>query len=430
MAGSDNRRNVLIQAYGCAMNQGEAALAASIIRSRGYVVVSSGEMADDVIIFTCDVIEATENRMWKRIGSAHSSGKRVFVAGCLAAISGDEVRRRYPGAEPLDTMGIGPLRASVERSFPPIGPGSGQEPIGGRVHHIVPISTGCLGSCTYCITRIARGAIQSNPPGLIVDEIRRGTLQGRKEVLLTSQDSAAYGLDGIGTELPKLLDMVSREVEGDHMVRVGMMNPENVLPRLKGILDSFSSERIFKFFHIPLQSGSDRILASMGRGYSASDFFRISDAIRERYPDATISTDMIVGFPGEDEDDHKANMNAIEMLRPDILNVTRFSPRPGTPAGAMKGRIVQRVVKERSREMVSAHSAMLTEILQDRIAVTSTCLVTEMGKKGTMMGRDINYTPIVVEGGPELLGDWAVVERTGAGPTYILGRIISRDGQV
>jgi threonylcarbamoyladenosine tRNA methylthiotransferase CDKAL1 len=410
------------------MSQGEAALAASILRTRGYDVDGPGPDTGTVIIFTCDVIEATENRMWKRISSAHTSGRRLVVAGCLGAISDGEIIKRFPGTEVIDTMGIGPLRSSIESLFPMIGPmGVSEHPVE-RVHHIVPISSGCFGHCTYCKTREARGPMTSNPPDRIVSEVRRGVLRGRKEVLLTSQDSAAYGLDGIGAELPELLKAVTDYIEGDHMIRVGMMNPENVLPRLDRILDSYRSDRIFKFFHIPLQSGSDRILSMMGRGYSVAQFFRIVDAIRVRYPWATISTDMIVGFPGEDSYDHRASLDAVERMRPDILNVTRFSPRIGTPAAVMKGRILQRAVKERSREMVSAHSAILRGILSGRLE-NRYCpvLVTEIGKRGTMMGRDINYTPVVVKGGPELLGLWIEVERLSIGTTYIVARPLVRD---
>lgn len=425
MAGKGPNR-VRVESYGCTMNQGEGALAAELLASRGYDV--HGEDADTVLIFTCDVIEATENRMWKRISSEHEAGKKVVVAGCLAAISGPEVLRRFPGSKVIGSMGTSNLRRSIEDEFPVIGPANGtvHGPVI-RVHHIVPISTGCLGSCTYCITKEARKGIVSNPPVAILDEVKKGIARGRKEILLTSQDSAAYGLDGTGEDLSDLLTTVGK-VPGDHMIRVGMMNPEHVLVRIERILDSYSSGRIFKFFHIPLQSGSDRILSMMGRGYTAEDFFRIVDAIRDRYPGSTISTDMIVGFPGEGDEDHRANLDALDRLRPDILNVTRFSPRPGTAAASMEGRILQRTVKHRSREMVAAHTLILDRILESRVSSGGPVLVTELGKRGTVMGRDVNYTPIVVKGSSDLLGRWIEVDRTGHGPTYLLASYVRTIG--
>ncbi|MGA1819584.1 MAG: radical SAM protein, partial [Thermoplasmatota archaeon] len=241
---------------------------------------------------------------------------------------------------------------------------------------------------------------------------------GAVEVQLASQDAAAYGAD-LGSSLPELLDAVVG-IEGDFRVRVGMMNPVLVDRRLESILAGFDHQRIFKFFHIPVQSGSDRILEGMGRGYKVEGYRRMLRSIRRLFPDASISTDLIIGFPGEEGSDHELSLELLEEIYPDVLNITRFSRRPGTHASKMEGQVKGWVQKERSREAARLHRELLPTILKDRTGHHEGCLVTEVGKKGTMMARDANYTPIVIEGGKNLLGEFVDIDTSGIGPTYLL----------
>ncbi|MGA1866705.1 MAG: TRAM domain-containing protein, partial [Thermoplasmatota archaeon] len=178
---------------------------------------------------------------------------------------------------------------------------------------------------------------------------------------------------------------------------------------------------VFKFFHVPVQSGSDNVLARMRRGHTASDLESIFGGIRSSFPQAMISTDIIVGFPGENGEDHRMSLGLIEEIAPDILNITRFSPRPGTDANGMPGHVRGWVQKERSRELTNLHREVLRTRLEWRMGHHEGCLVTEVGRKGTMMARDRNYLPIVIEGGKELLGAFIDVDTSKAGPTYLLG---------
>lgn len=352
------------------------------------------------------------------------AGKRLVVGGCLAAIAPDEIASRFPQALVLDTMGLD----SLSRSLSSLARGNGNEgpsamfrPSPERIDTIVPISTGCMGSCSYCITRLARGCVRSYPVEDIICRINSGIMEGRMEVLLTSQDSAAYGMDQGSRDLGSLLRTICSSIDRNARIRVGMMNPLHTLRALPGILRGFDHPVIFRFFHVPVQSGSDEVLSRMHRGYDTDAFRKMVDGIRSRYPEASISTDVIIGFPGETEEDHRMTLDMIEGISPDILNITRFSPRPGTEAFGTRGHVKGWVLKERSREATKLHQEILGIRLVKRMGHHQDCLVTEVGKKGTMMARDSNYTPIVIEGGRELLGTFIDVDTSGAGPGYLLG---------
>ena len=194
---------------------------------------------------------------------------------------------------------------------------------------IVQVAQGCSGRCTYCLTRIARGPLRCFPEGDILAEIRLHIRAGTPEIQITAQDVSSWGLD-IGTSLPALLHAVDN-LSGHFTIRVGMMNPATVIGILDELVDAFASDRIFKFLHLPVQSGSDRILERMGRAYTIADFEEIVTAFRNQYPEITLFTDMIVGFCGETEQDFSASLDLINSLRPNKVNITRYSPRPFTP---------------------------------------------------------------------------------------------------
>jgi MiaB-like tRNA modifying enzyme len=406
------------------MNHGEAREAAERLSTMGYDVEinRNADEADTVLLFTCDVISTTENRMWKRMDNIYSSGKNLMVAGCLASIAPDEIKKRFPTALIFQSMGL----ETLENSFKILDRKPDDKiltkefiPSGERIDTIVPISSGCVGNCSYCITKIARGKVSSYNENDIIGRIQKGIERGRKEILLTSQDSAAYGMDGATKDLGSLLTLIDNGIKGDHRIRVGMMNPVLAVRKMESILNGFQYPNIFKFFHIPIQSGSDLVLENMRRGYTADGFRKMLSSIRSRFREATISTDLIVGFPGETNEDHRSSMEILEEISPEVLNITRFSIRPGTQAHSMKGQIKGWMKKERSREITRLHSRILAERLKDRLGHHPECLVTEVGKEGTMMARDINYTPIIIEAGRGILGSFIDIDTSRIGSTYL-----------
>ncbi len=408
------------------MNQGEARIMQEVLKKSGHSIVDDLDHSDALVLVTCTVIETTELRMMRRLNTFSKTGKPVVVAGCMASVQKDDILASNPNAillSPQAIKDIGKIAEKLSEKVPRIKKEiieTGTS-IKKTTDAIIPISSGCLGSCSYCITRIARGALRSCPPEFLIESMRKALEEGYKEIRLTSQDTAAYGAD-INFNLPSLLRKIET-LDGEFRVRVGMMNPENVLPILQDIIEAYKDKRIYKFLHLPVQSGSKRILKKMGRKYMQDDFFKVVRHFREAFPEITISTDIIVGFPSESEEDFLDSVELIKTLRPNILNITRFSPRPKTEAMNMVDKIPSRIAKQRSRELTKIHEDISREINKEFVDRKERILITEPGKNNTMMGRTDTYKPVVVEDEVQV-GDFVDVEITEARDIYLKGRIL------
>ena len=410
---------VCVETYGCTMNQGEGLLLEQTLFKLGYKLVETCEEADVAVINTCAVIKATELKILKRMRQLREQGKDLVVTGCMASVMRDEVLATFPKALVLAPLDYDRFEEEMRSRF---GTGRGlffPEP-GWGVTAVVPIAQGCLGSCSYCITRLARGTLASYPPERIVSSVRKVVGSGSKEVLLTAQDTGCYGFD-IGTDLPHLLQEVVM-VPGDFRVRVGMMNPDSLRDILGRLIEQYRSPKVYKFLHLPVQTGSDRILESMGRGYSAKEFEGQVQRFRDEHPNLTLSSDVIIGFPGERDEDHRSTVDLIRRIRPNILNVTRFSSRPGTEAASMEGQVVSRIAKDRSRELAKLRFEIAAEINAARKGEAVEALVTEPGKGSTFICRDDGYVPIVVQG-PQHIGDRLRLTVTGSTATHLLAKV-------
>ena len=258
---------------------------------------------------------------------------------------------------------------------------------------IVQVAQGCLGRCTYCLTRIARGPLKSFPENEILAEIIAYTHANSTEIQITAQDVSSWGRD-IGKSLPDLLNNIG-DLPGRFMIRLGMMNPATVKGILDDLVDAYASDRIFKFVHLPVQSGSDAILDRMGRGYTVTDFEEIVATFRNRYPKITLATDMIVGFPGETKEDFSASVDLLERVRPNKINITRYSKRPFTPL-SQKEDLPDWIKKDRSRIMNSLAENVYASINTDCLEKQVPFRVTEIIKEGSVMARSPNYLGIVL----------------------------------
>lgn len=381
-----------IEAHGCALNRGEAIELESMMRSAGWDLVDDPEKADLNVIATCAVIETTEKKMMKRVKSINSIGKPLIITGCMASalkskmepIAPSAVFVRPDGVEELcDIVGI-----AEEGDWTP-------EPIPNTFSHIIPIASGCTGECSYCLTRNARGDLNSRLSEKIIGAISRIDFsRGIKEIQLAAQDTGSYGMD-IDTSLPNLLNELTAS-DYDMKIRVGMMNPRSVLSILDELIDAYSSPKIFKFLHLPLQSASDRILSDMERGYRLNDFELIVVKFRDAYPRLTLSTDLIVGYPEETKEDHLANVEFLERVKPDIVNITRFSPRPGTKAANGKNRVPGWIVKTRSRELTKLRFKISNTKNSEKIGRIVETVVTERGTNNSMIARTDNYEQVIL----------------------------------
>ena len=402
-----------VEAYGCTLNFGESREIEDLLVENGWEIVDDPAKSDLAVLATCVVIETTERAMLKRIAELSKTPKLV-ITGCMATACRERVQRISPSAA---FVAPGDLE-SFSRFIESYGTRKTSKAKDRESYSIVPIATGCKGTCSYCITRIARGELKSRSPARIIDAVKRAAGPGPREIQLTAQDTAAYGCD-IGTDLPTMVGEVCR-VPLDFRLRVGMMNPRSVLPKLDHIAGMYLEPKVFKFLHLPLQSASDRLLEHMERGYDVDDFRAIIRSIRGRVPLVTVSTDLIVGYPGESEEDHRENLSMISELRPDIVNVTRFSSRPGTKAAAAEGRVVGWKAKDRSRELTQLRFAVASERNKAWIGRTLVALSTEEGKNKSTILRNDEYKQVVV---PEslVLGRYYKVKVVDATPTYLIG---------
>ncbi|MFO8109053.1 MAG: MiaB/RimO family radical SAM methylthiotransferase [Thermoplasmata archaeon] len=394
-----------VEAYGCTMNQGETTMLAEKMAGEGHIEVSDPAHADTAVIGTCVVIKKTEERMKRRIAELKKYCDVVLVTGCLASTGKSKLER----CSDLKLVEPG----EIDMSFTP-------KP---SLVGIVPISTGCTGSCTYCITKLARGALKSRSVSSIEQRFENLLKTGVKEVRVTSQDNASYGLD-IGTDLIKLMKKLEMH-GGEHRIRLGMMNPNTALSIEDELLEVMSDSHYYRFFHLPLQSGSNRILRSMNRGYTVQDWEDLIINIRKRLPDVTISTDVIVGFPGESEEDFKRTASVLKKIKPDITNITRFSSRPGTAADSMDKRIHSRDKKKRSKTLTGIHERNNKDNNRKFVGTKTRMLVLKEGKNDTLTGRMDNYKVVVIDKiRDDLLGKWVEVEIVDERSVYLKGEPI------
>jgi MiaB-like tRNA modifying enzyme len=409
---------VYIETYGCTANKGDTELLLGQLKVANIPIANSLEEADTVVVNTCAVKGVTYRRMLSRIQALRKLGKRVVVAGCLPLIDPKSVR----GLDAISCRSITSLPQVIQNGGSQILFGEAVEkPLLPRVRlspvsAIVQIAEGCLSQCSYCSVRIARGRLRSFRPESIERQVRLAVEEGAKEVLITSQDNAVYGRD-IGTDLPSLLERLVL-IEGNFRIRVGMMNP-SFLPEIQDrLVEVFSSPKIYKFIHLPVQSGSDRILQSMHRGYKAEDFESVVRFFRSRVPELQLVTDIIVGYPGESEEDFQQSCELLLRIMPDKVNISRFSPMPGTGACRLK-QLDSAEVARRSRVISQLCLDIGLKVNQQYLGRRMGILVTEEGTKGGFIGRTHNYKPVVLE--RARLGEEREVKISGARATYLLG---------
>lgn len=380
--------SIWFEGYGCTANQGETIEMRDRANELGHSIASNPEIAETIVLGTCTVLESTQNKMEKRISELMDQGKNVIVSGCMATADAKVLGEKFPEAplvSPGDLEGLGDL---IGRG------GCKPEKFDSPLAAILPISSGCLGRCTYCATVRARGRVTSRSVNDIFFKAQYAIDSGSKEILLTSQDNGAFGADS-NSSLEFLLRELSH-LEGDFRLRVGMLNPMLVSGRSEAMAEAWADSRIYKFMHLPIQSGSQKILDSMVRDHTLDEFWEVVNVFRKHYPEMMIITDIITGFPGETDQDHQDTVDLLNALSPDLVNVTRFSPRKGTPASKYK-RVNGRIVKKRSRELTSLRKKLGAKSFKRFVGKQISILTVENQKKGSTLCRDDNYRPVILK---------------------------------
>ena len=304
---------IFVEAYGCSASFADSEMISGLILNGGHSLVESSSESDLNVIVTCSVKDSTANKMMHRIKSLKT--KPLIVAGCLPKAEKDTVEKFSENASLLGPNSLGKtlqvINSTLNGSKQIALEDSDLSKVGlpkvrlNPAVGIVEIASGCMSECTFCQTKLSKGDLSSYRLGDIVRQVQTEIEEGCKEVWLTSTDNGCYGFD-IGTDLPSLVNAVT-EIPKEFMIRVGMMNPM-YMPRIKeDLIEAYNNDKVFKFLHIPVQSGSDKVLHDMKRGHTAGTFREITKKIKEKFRDFTISTDIIVGFPSETEEDFQKN---------------------------------------------------------------------------------------------------------------------------
>ncbi|TRZ70297.1 MAG: tRNA (N(6)-L-threonylcarbamoyladenosine(37)-C(2))-methylthiotransferase [Nitrosopumilaceae archaeon] len=419
---------IFVEAYGCSASFADSEMISGLILNGGHTLAKNSSESDLNIVVTCSVKDSTANKMMHRIRSLKS--KPLVVAGCLPKAEKNTVEKITEKASLLGPNSLGKTLQVIDSTLRGIRyvalEDSDLSKVGlpkvrlNPVVGIVEIASGCMSECTFCQTKLAKGDLTSYRIGDIVRQVETEISEGCKEIWLTSTDNGCYGFD-INTDLPTLVKAVS-EIPQDFMIRVGMMNPM-YMPRIKEeLIKSYDSDKVYKFLHIPVQSGSDKILHDMKRGHTVKTVREVIEKAKERFTDFTISTDVIVGFPSETEEDFEKTVDLINEIRPDMVNLSKYSARPGTEA-AEWDQIETSEVKKRSKVIFDIINKISLENNQKWIGWKGKVLFDEETNEG-IKGRNFAYKPVVVK--EEIkIGQTHIVEILDATTRSILGKIAS-----
>eukprot|EP00850_Spirogloea_muscicola_P004552 SM000019S05096 [mRNA] locus=s19:890270:893256:+ [translate_table: standard] len=395
----------------------------------GYRLVDDPAAADLWLINTCTVKSPSQSAMNTVIQRGRAAGKPLVVAGCVP--QGD---RHAAELEGLSVVGVQQIHRVVEvveealkgHAVRLLGRAAALPSLDlpkvrkNRHVEILPISAGCLGACTYCKTKHARGHLGSYPVATLVERVRAVVAEGVAEVWLSSEDTGAYGID-IGADLPTLLHALAAELPQDRrcMLRVGMTNPPFVLRHLEAVAAALRHPCLYAFLHVPLQSGSDAVLKAMNREYTVADFHQVVDTMLRLVPDIQLATDIICGFPGETDADFEETVAVVEHYRFPHVHISQFYPRPGTPAARMK-RVPTAVVKQRSRQLTAAFEAFTPyagmEGAEERVWVTDTA---SDGNK--LVGHTKSYVQVLLPAGAAPLGSSLRIRVVAVGRWSVVG---------
>ncbi|MDD3083661.1 MAG: tRNA (N(6)-L-threonylcarbamoyladenosine(37)-C(2))-methylthiotransferase [Candidatus ainarchaeum sp.] len=414
-------KSFFLEGYGCSLNIGETEQISGFLKKNNFQRIKDFKKANFIIINTCSVKMVTEQRMLSRINFLLNNKKKnakIIVTGCLAKTNKKKIENISKDLIVLDTKleSLANFFSLKEECFSP-------KIIEEKSHKnisIIPISVGCVGNCYYCSTKIARGALHSYSIKEINDSFKRA-LKTSKEIWITSQDLGCYGFD-TGYYLPELIKTLLKN-NGNYRIRLGMMNPKHFKKIRKGLIPLFKDDRLYKFLHLPVQSGSDKILKKMNRQSSKKDFIDAINYSRKRIPNIRISTDIIVGFPGETEKDFENSLKLIEKIKPNVLNISRFGKREGTVASKLKEQILESEKKRRSKILSDFSKKLFFDENKKLEELEFRALVSEKAKNNGFVARTDNYSPVLVN---NFFGEFVKIKISTAFPHFFKGEILEK----
>ncbi|WP_458403023.1 tRNA (N(6)-L-threonylcarbamoyladenosine(37)-C(2))-methylthiotransferase [Methanobrevibacter sp.] len=420
-----------IETYGCTFNKADSQIIAGVLNENEIDIVDNIEEADVIILNTCYVKLPTENKVIYKIQQLQEKfpDKKIIVSGCMVEIDPEKLEKVAPNCSWIGPHQLNKSADIVnatycgevirETGF------SKESKVGvpklsdGSLIHIIQICEGCLGACTFCCTRFARGPLNSYPISDIVEEARKALDDGACEIQLTAQDTAAYGKDS-GEKLSDLIKEVAN-LEGDFRIRVGMMHPKNILNDVDEIIDAIKHPKVYNFIHLPVQSGSDKVLSEMRRGHTIGQYVDIVDKFKKEIPDLTLATDIIVGYPTETDDDFNQTVELLEKVKPSLIHLSKYQHRKGAISSSLP-EVPPAVMKKRSKFLSELKSQITADENLELVGTTQNVLVVEKGSKGGFIAKTDSYIPVIVDDVD--VGSFVNVKITDATATYLLSELL------
>ena len=441
-----NTRRAYVRSFGCQLNVSDGEKIQGLLKKMGYSFTENEQEADLIILNTCAVRENAEDRVYGIVGSMKKLKELkpsliIGIAGCMTAQShvAEKIKKSYPQVDfVMGTSAISALPDLLLETLKGAGFSADiteyddfsetvEQVRGSSFKASVPIMFGCNNFCTYCIVPYVRGRERSRRPEDIISEVRQLVSEGYREIMLLGQNVNSYGRD-LGGEMsfPQLLRELNK-IEGDFWIRFMSSHPKDASQELIDAI--FDCEKVAKHLHLPVQSGSSRVLERMNRRYTIEDYLEIVDCIRGRDPGFSLTTDIIVGFPDETEEDFLETLRLIKNVRYDNLYSFIYSKRSGTRAAEMPDSTSEEEKSRRMRELLEVQREVSTEHYKRFIGKTMRVLAEDISKKkeGWLTGKSSEFIIVEFEGASSLIGQFVDVEITGAMNWAVTGIITERD---
>lgn len=421
---------IYLETHGCTFNKADTNIMVKLLEDEGYILVDSMEDADVIILNTCYVKLPTEQKMITQIQKIHDNypDKKLIVGGCMVEVDPKRLNKfakedSWIGPHKIDQITEVVSKTLNGEAVHNYGKTSinkskiAKKQSVADLKYVLQICEGCNGACTFCCTRKARGYLVSYPIADIVAEAQVAINNGAKELQLTAQDSACYGLD-TGESFSELLKKLAN-LEGDYRIRVGMMHPKSLKENLDEVIEVFKThEKIYNFIHLPIQSGSDKVLTEMNRLHSIDEYKQILNKFKDEIPSLTFATDIIVGYPTETEEDLDETLKLLREIKPDIIHISKYMHRPGATSNTLD-EIPYNVMKTRSKKVNQVKNEVMLKNNEKYVGNTYKVLVLSEGSSGGYVGYTNSYKNVIIPDEVNL-GEFVNVKVDEANRTYLL----------
>jgi threonylcarbamoyladenosine tRNA methylthiotransferase CDKAL1 len=428
-----NPKFIYIETYGCSANQNNTELMKAKLQEAGLEFTCSPEVAEIILINSCVVKGPTETSIKRRVQDLERLEKPIIVAGCMPQVR-ETWLKKQKNVYLLGIFHINEItkliRRIIENKYEPGEFLSVKKEIKlnsnkirqNKLIGITQISEGCLGDCSFCFVKKVKGNLFSYPKEEIIQNIKQDIKSGCKEIWLTSQDLASYGLEN--RDSSAFIELLSEiiAIEGKFKLRLGMMNPNHVLGVLDKLIEIYKNEKVYKFIHLPVQSGSNKILKDMGRKYTREEFLEIVKKIKKEIPEAIFATDVIVAYPGETDSDFHETISLLSEVRPDVVNFTKYWAMKGTRAAEIE-QVDVKIAKKRVSMVQKLHLAISLENNKKYLDKEAMVFVNEQ-EGMNCLARDENYRLYVIRSEKKILGKKLKIKGKRAFSHYILGELI------